>query len=69
MMDRKEFIRTSGRWVILGALTFFTGGLVVSRRISGKRDECKVLSGGCRECSFLAKCTLPEAVKLRNNEK
>jgi hypothetical protein len=68
-MDRKEFIKTSGRWMILGVLTAFTGGLVLKRRISVNKDACSISSGRCRECAILASCNLPEAVKLRNDEK
>jgi len=68
-MDRKEFIRNSGRWMILGALVVFTGGLATRNRISAKGDACRITSGRCRGCAILTSCNLPDAVKYRNNEK
>jgi hypothetical protein len=68
-MDRKEFIRTSGRWIILGGLIVFTGGLLLKNRISGNKNTCGNSTGPCRECASVASCTLPEAVKFRNDEK
>jgi hypothetical protein len=65
-MDRKEFIRDSGRWIILSLLTIFTAGFVLRRRIS-LEDTCSI-SGQCRGCSSLSYCNLPEAIKLRKDE-
>jgi len=68
-MDRKEFIRSSGRWMILGVLTVFTAGLVIRKKISANIDTCIISSGRCRECDILYSCNLPEAVKFRKDEK
>jgi len=67
-MERKEFIRISGRWLILGLIAVFTGGLVVKKQISTEKAACSK-STRCMDCTVLSSCTLPEAVKLRNDEK
>ena len=54
--------------MILGLLAFFAGGLAVRKRISTGKTACGI-SGRCSDCAILASCTLPEAVKLRNDEK
>lgn len=68
-MERKEFIRTSGRWLIFGVLAVVTGGLILKKKISVNKSACSISEGPCRECAVLATCTLPEAVKIKNNEK
>jgi hypothetical protein len=68
-MERKEFIRASGRWLIFGILAVVTGNLILKKKISGSKNTCSISKGPCRECAVLATCTLPEAVKIRNNEK
>jgi hypothetical protein len=65
-MDRKEFIRISGRWIILSLLTVFTAGVILKRRVS-PGNSCD-LTGQCRGCSSLSSCNLPEAIKLRKDE-
>jgi hypothetical protein len=64
-MNRKEFIRNSGRWVILGAIGIFTAYLATNKRIV-KESECKV-STGCNNCNKFTKCSLPQADKQRND--
>jgi hypothetical protein len=68
-MERKEFIRTSGRWMILGVLAFITGSLILRKKISVSENACGISKGPCRDCAVLATCTLPEALKIKNNEK
>jgi hypothetical protein len=68
-MERKEFIRTSGRWLIFGFLAFATGSLALKKKISVKEDACSILKGPCNDCAVLATCTLPGAVKIKNHEK
>jgi hypothetical protein len=69
MMERKEFIRTSGRWVIFGVLAVITGGLILKKKVSVSGNACDISNGPCRNCAVLATCTLPEAVKIKNHEK
>jgi hypothetical protein len=68
-MDRKEFIRSSARWMIFGALVVLAGALAKRNRISTKKDACRFSSGLCTDCASLSSCSLPEAVKFRNDEK
>jgi hypothetical protein len=68
-MDRKEFIRTSGRWMIFGIVTVFTAALIQRRQVSVSNNSCRISKGPCRDCAILASCTLPEAVKLKDDEK
>jgi hypothetical protein len=65
-MDRKEFIRSSLRWSILGLLVVFSGVLFYRRQIIPKK-RCH-LADQCRYCGSLTICTLPEALKYRKNE-
>lgn len=66
-MDRKEFIRISGRWMILGLMTAFSAGLILKRRVSAA-GECSI-SDPCSQCASLSSCNLPEAVKYRKDGK
>jgi hypothetical protein len=66
-MDRKEFIRISGRWIILGLLTVFTAGFILRRRVSPE-NTCNI-PGQCSGCASLSSCNFPEAIKLRKDEK
>jgi hypothetical protein len=66
-MNRNEFIRTSGRLVILGLIGVFTGGMIYRQRITLKKS-CG-LNVPCSHCRYVATCNLPEAVNDRENEK
>jgi len=68
-MNRKEFIRTSGRYIILVGLTVLTGGLALKNKVSANKKTCSISKGPCSECASFTSCTLPEAVKLKNDEK
>jgi hypothetical protein len=65
-MDRKEFIRTSGRWMILSLITAFSAGLIVKRQIS-HGNACNI-SDPCSQCGSLSACNLPKALKFRKDE-
>ncbi|NOY95264.1 MAG: hypothetical protein GXO81_02590 [Chlorobi bacterium] len=64
-MDRKEFIHSSGRWLLLAIIGLVTGFLALNKRIE-KDPECVVLPV-CRGCNQFSKCTLPQADKQRGN--
>lgn len=66
-MDRREFIRFSGRWLMFGLLVVFSGLLFYRRQI-GSKNTCTI-ADYCRRCGSLTTCTLPEALKYRKNEK
>lgn len=68
-MDRNEFIKTSGRWLIFGILAVITGSLAIKKKISVNEDVCDISKGPCSDCAALASCSLPAAVKTKNHEK
>jgi hypothetical protein len=63
-MNRKEFFKTGGRIVILGAMAATTGYLVVNEKVD---TTCSV-SPACQKCGKFAKCELPQAVETKENE-
>lgn len=64
-MDRKAFIRISGRWLMLGLLGVCSGVLFYRHQV---RSENNCYSADhCRHCKSLAACTLPEALKYKKN--
>ncbi|MEE4284977.1 MAG: hypothetical protein V2I31_02475 [Mariniphaga sp.] len=63
-MNRKEFFKTGGRILILGAMAATTGYLVVSEKVD---TTCSV-SPACQKCGKFAKCELPQAVETKENE-
>jgi len=60
-MNRKDFIKTSGRFLLLGGIAASTGYLVVNKKVTA---SCSV-SPACKDCSKLAKCEKPEVKKER----
>jgi hypothetical protein len=64
-MDRKEFIRISGRWLMLGLLGIFSGALFYRHQVRSA-SGCHI-ADHCRHCRSLATCTLPEALKYKKN--
>jgi hypothetical protein len=65
-MDRKEFIRITGRWMILSLVAVFSAGLIIKRRVS-TGNICSV-SDPCSQCGSLSSCNLPKAVIFRKHE-
>jgi len=64
-MKRKEFIRNSGRWLILCSIGVFTGYLTLNRRITGV-SECEGDSL-CSGCERFSTCTLQKAKRARED--
>jgi len=60
-MNRKEFFKTSGRILILGAMAATTGYLVVNQKVD---TTCSV-SPACQKCGEFAKCELPQAIETK----
>ncbi|WP_372948776.1 hypothetical protein [Mariniphaga sp.] len=60
-MNRKEFFKTSGRILILGAMAATTGYLVVNQKVDA---TCSV-SSACQKCGQFVKCDLPQAVETK----
>ena len=65
-MKRKDFIKTTGRLLIFGGITTFTGYLLVNKKVTA---SCTA-SPTCENCGKLSKCELPQAeeVKIKKNE-
>ncbi|MBN1820271.1 MAG: hypothetical protein JXR31_11745 [Prolixibacteraceae bacterium] len=66
-MERREFVKNSGRWVILGGIGIITAILAINHQIAGAA-ECKV-SPVCKGCQKFTHCNLPQAEKQRENGK
>ncbi len=66
-MTRLEFIRGTGRWLILIILLAAGGFLIESRRVT-LRSYCKDDSN-CAGCGLKRVCNPPEANKSKADEK
>lgn len=64
-MNRKEFIKTTGRILILGGITASTGYLVLNKKV---KAICSV-SPTCENCTKLQKCELPQADEAKAGDK
>ncbi|AHW61465.1 hypothetical protein SAMN05444285_10647 [Draconibacterium orientale] len=60
-MKRKEFIRTTGRLLLLGGITASAGYLVVNKKVSA---ACSV-SPTCKNCRKISACVNPEVKQER----
>lgn len=60
-MNRKEFIKTGGRFLILGGMAATTGYLVVNKKVDA---TCSV-SSACQNCGEFVKCDLPQAIETK----
>ena len=63
MMNRKDFIKTTGRILILGGITTSAGYLVFNKKVEA---GCSV-SPTCKNCVKVSNCENPE-VKQRRGE-
>jgi len=63
-MKRKDFIKTTGRLLILGGITTFTGYLLVNNKVTA---SCKV-SPTCENCGKFSKCNLPQAEEVKSKK-
>jgi len=64
-MKRSEFINTFFRASLLVSLAALTGFFAAGRKI-GPNADCNERSQ-CKACGKLNRCSLPEAVKYKNN--
>ncbi len=62
-MDRRGFLLTTGRLVLLGGLTAVSA--VSLRKGEPGDDECTLASRYCSKCGLLEECSLPPAVNER----
>ena len=63
-MNRKEFFKTGGRILILGAMAATTGYLVVNQKVD---TTCSV-SPACQKCGQFTKCELPLAIEAKQKK-
>ena len=61
----KEFIKTGGRSLILGAFAVFSGYLILNNRVSHE-NACPV-NNQCSNCNKLSSCKLPQASRLKKD--
>jgi hypothetical protein len=64
-MNRKIFIKTTGRILILGGLGVITGYLAGHQKV----DTACSVSSACRNCRQFADCGLPLAGEARENDR
>jgi hypothetical protein len=63
-MNRKDFIKTTGRLLILGGITASTGYLVINKKVTA---TCSV-SPTCKNCGIYDDCSEPEVKEKRNGK-
>jgi hypothetical protein len=66
-MTRLEFLRSTGRWLMVLGLLAAGGFLIASRRIS-LRDYCAADSN-CTDCGLRGVCNPPEESITKTDEK
>jgi len=60
-MDRKDFLKTSGRLLLLGGITTSAGYLVLNKQVAA---TCSI-SPTCKDCGKLSDCETPEVKEDR----
>jgi hypothetical protein len=65
-MNRKEFFKESGRWVILSGIGLITTLLALDHKIV-RAEECSE-SVQCKNCGKQKKCSLPKAKQQLNGK-
>lgn len=63
-MERKDFLKTVGRLLLLGGITASTGYLILNKKVSA---ACSV-SPTCTICGEFQKCKLPQAIEVKQIE-
>ncbi|WP_340110856.1 hypothetical protein [Maribellus mangrovi] len=63
-MDRKKFIQTGGRLLLLGGFAAASGYLVMNKKVSA---TCSV-SPTCENCGKFSKCELPQAKEVKDGK-
>ncbi|HPF51374.1 MAG TPA: hypothetical protein PK335_07345 [Draconibacterium sp.] len=63
-MNRKKFIQSGGRFLLLGGLATISGYLVWNRKVT---TTCSV-SPACSNCGKFESCQLPQAEEVRNGK-
>lgn len=65
--DRREFLKSVGRYAALGGLVFGLG-MLVKGSDDRPLDTC-VSDGICRNCADLKNCGLPQALSFKQGNK
>lgn len=81
--SRREFLRSSGRYLILGGLALATGSLIAKRILAFLDTRCSILDARypessiqrpvssiqniCQGCMSFKKCGLPPALSVRES--
>jgi len=66
-MNRKDFLKNSGRWAILSGLGVLSAFLAYNQKVV--TDENCSVAPLCKNCGKYAQCALPQANKGRKNGK
>jgi len=66
-MNRKDFFKQGGRWIILSGIGLFSAFLAFNQKIVTP-ENCSV-APQCKNCGKYAQCTLPQANKEKGNGK
>ena len=64
-MDRKEFLKNSGRWAILAGFGLMAAFMAAKNKVTLEPESCS--SGSCDRCSKFVNCELPLAKIQRDN--
>ena len=62
-MNRKEFIKRTGRLLLLGGITATSGYLILNKKVTASCTK----SDACSKCGEFAKCELPQAQQQKEN--
>lgn len=66
-MNRKDFFKHGGRWIILSGIGVFSAFLAANQKIVTP-ENCSV-APQCKNCGKYAQCELPQANKERKDGK
>ena len=64
-MNRKAFILTGGRLIILGGIAASAGYLIANNKV----DASCTVSSSCEKCNRLSGCNLPQAEEVKDEQK
>ena len=66
--SRREMLRGTARWAILGTLGVLSGALLLRKAGRSTSQDCP-RTIPCRNCSALARCNLPRALSEKRANK
>jgi len=62
--DRREALRTTGRWLALSGVAALSGGLLLREPPVDDEGGCR-LAAECRHCRAFSGCRLPRALVVK----